>query len=89
MISKKYFRESNKQCSLANSTYRETKVWSASILFVHCNKNNGAYIRNKLQLYIGYRMVQDCDRKIFTNGLLENFVENIFDEFHNVNAHIY
>jgi len=27
--------------------------------------------------------------KILTNGHVENFDENFFDEFHNVNAHIY
>jgi len=27
--------------------------------------------------------------EILTNGHVENFDENFFDEFHNVNAHIY
>ena len=38
----------------------------------------------------GYCMVQNFDGgKILTNGHLENFDEKNFDEFYNVNAHIY
>jgi len=52
----------------------------------YCQSHAGTYVPSFLKLPYGAKFWQG---KILMNGHLENIDEKDFDEFHNVNAHIY